>query len=222
MIQGHNTTFVRQGIEKIYVRLSSGSETSTMKKTTIACIIAPVLFFSIISNAFAAKSRKDYFFKPQLGGWFGPVTPLVETGKLAETTLSGGIFGRVNLPKENFILRYFKLGVDVSYQRYQSKGVNEIHFVPFYGSIIGLLPIDIPVRLQLKWGAGAGYFYIRPDRVEQWDPVIHAGVEISFPAGRIVNIGLRVDYLYAYEGYIREDADSGHFLNIGITLYFNL
>ncbi len=174
------------------------------------------------SEARAGKARKDYFFKPQLGGWFGPVTPVGETGKLAETALSGGIFGRINLPKDNFILRYFKIGVDVSYQHYESKGINDIHFVPLYGSIVGLLLIDIPVRIQLKWGAGAGYFYVRPDRFEQWEPVIHAGVEVSFPAGRTVNIGLRLDYLYVYEGYVKKSSEGGHFLNIGITLYFNI
>ena len=187
-------------------------------KFTISFII--ITLFAI--NAHAAKSRKDYFFKPQLGGWFGPITPLGSTADLVETNLSGGIFARVNLPKSNFILRYFKLGVDTSYQRYMSRGVNDIHFVPFYGSIIGLLPIDIPVNIQLKWGAGAGYFYVRPDRIEQWDPIIATGLEVSFPAGRLVNIGLRLDYIYVDEQYVVNDADGAHFLNIGISLYFNL
>ena len=193
-----------------------------MKKTVFMIMACALFLAALESRSYAAKNRKDYFFKPQIGGWFGPVTPVGDTDKLFDTELSGGIFARVNLPKENFFLRYFKIGVDVSYQHYQSKGVNDLHFVPLYGSIIGLLPIDIPVRIQLKWGAGAAYLYERPDRLEVWEPVIHAGLEVSFPAGRIVNIGLRLDYLYVYEGYVNEDAEGGHFINIGICLYFNI
>ncbi len=193
-----------------------------MKKTAFVILAGSLLFAGFNQDVYAAKTRKDYFFKPQLGGWFGPVTPLGETDELFDTELSGGIFFRINLPKDNFILKYFKIGVDISYQHYESKGINDLHFVPLYGSILGLLPIDIPVRIQLKWGAGAAYLYQRPDRLELWEPVIHTGLEVSFPAGRTVNIGLRLDYLYIYEGYLDSNAEGGHFLNIGICLYFNI
>lgn len=192
-------------------------------KNHIFKIISFVFVFTLIAtSAMAQKYRKDYFFKPQIGAWFGPVTPLAETDKLVDVNLSGGIFFRYNLPSTNFILKYFKLGIDTSYQKYTSRGITEIHMVPLYGSIIGLLPIEMPIKIQLKFGAGAGYFYIRPDRIEQWDPVIATGLEVSFPAGRLINIGLRVDYLYIDQSYIREKAEDGHFLNIGVSLYFNI
>lgn len=199
-----------------------GIEPVVMKKN-IYLIIAFVFAFALItSTAMAEKFRKDYFFKPQIGGWFGPVTPLGETDKLVDVNLSGGIFFRYNLPSSHVVFRYFKLGVDASYQRYRSRGLIDMHFAPLYGSLIGLLPVDIPIKIQLKFGAGAGYFYVRPDRLEQWDPIIVPGLELSFPAGRLVNIGLRLDYIYVDQSYVREGAEPGHFLNIGVTLYFNL
>src|SRR4030042_4899786 len=88
-----------------------------------------VIFLFCVTNAYAIKSRKDYFFKPQIGAWFGPITPVAETAKLFDTNLGGGIFFRYNLPASNFIMRYFKLGFDASYQFFESKGLNKIHFV---------------------------------------------------------------------------------------------
>ena len=181
-----------------------------------------VFCFFFATNAYAIKDRKDYFFKPQIGGWFGPITPVGELGEILDTNLGGGIFFRYNLPYSNFVLRYFKLGVDVSYQHFVSNSLAEMHFVPLYGSILGLLPIDIPVKIQLKGGVGGGYLYVRPDRSEQWDPIFMAGIEISFPAGRIVNIGLRVDYIYIYEEYVSSSAQGAHIIDIGICMYFNI
>ncbi|OHD65654.1 MAG: hypothetical protein A2176_13510 [Spirochaetes bacterium RBG_13_51_14] len=178
-------------------------------------------FFVIIvlchADAFAYKERKDYFSKPQIGGWFGPVTPLGETGKWVETNLGGGIFARYTLP-----YRFLKIGVDTSYQKYKSKGVNELQFVPVYGNLVFQIPVDFPVRFQFKAGVGAGYLYLKPDDLDQWDPIFMGGFEVSFPAGRIVNIGLRIDYIYIYEGYIKGSKYGGHILNTGIQLYFNI
>lgn len=171
----------------------------------------------IASDIYAYRERKDSFTKPQLGGWFGPVTPLGPTAKLVETNLGGGIFARVTFP-----YRYLKFGVDSSYQKFKSKGVNEIHFVPLYGNLLFQIPVDFPVRFQLKGGAGAGYLYVKPDKLDQWDPIFMTGLEISFPAGRYINIGLRIDYIYIYEGYIKGSKYGGHILNTGIQLYFNI
>jgi hypothetical protein len=179
-------------------------------------ILAVVIFHSI--DSFAYKRKKGYFSRPQIGGWFGPISPLAETAKRVETGLGGGIFFRLTMPW----WEYLKFGVDSSYQRFKSKGVNELTFVPICGNILLQLPIDFAVRFQFKGGAGVGYIYIKPDELDQWDPVFFAGFEVSFPAGRIVNIGLRIDYYHIYEGYIKGSRNGGHILNTGISLYFNI
>ncbi len=168
-------------------------------------------------SGFAVKSRKDYFYKPQLGAWFGPVTPLGKGSTLVDAALSGGAFFRYNLP-----IRPLKIGIDASYQKYESSGVNELTLVPVYANLLYLLPVNLPIRFQLKAGVGATYNFIKPDEWDQWDPVIMGGFELSFPAGRLINIGLRVDYLYIYQGYVDKSARGGHLINAGIMLYFNL
>ena len=183
-------------------------------------IIRYVFVCAIVFNAaalYAVRDRSDYFLRPQVGGWFGPVTPILDTAHLVDTALSGGIFFRYNT-----MFSPFKLGVDSSYQNYKSKGVNQLTLVPIYGSLLYLLPIDLPLRFQLKAGAGGCYVYILPDKYGQWDPVFMFGFEVSFPAGRIVNIGLRIDYLLIYEGYIKGSRNNGHVINAGIMLYFNI
>ena len=97
-----------------------------------------------------------------------------------------------------------------------------MHFVPFYGSLIYLLPLNLPVKLQIKGGLGGGYLRILPDDESRVNPIFTTGLEMSFPAGRIVNIGLRLDYIYIYEGYISGSKNGGHIFNAGISLYFNL
>jgi len=188
-----------------------------MKKTILLCAVAGIILMMCRSDAYAYKERKDYFSKPQIGGWFGPVTPFGEISKRVETNLGGGLFVRFTLP-----YRYLKIGVDSSYQQFKSKGVNELQFIPLYGNLLFQIPVDFPVRFQFKGGAGAGYLNLKPDKLTQWDPIFMAGFEVSFPAGRIVNIGLRIDYIYIYEWYIKGSKHGGHVLNTGIQLYFNI
>ncbi len=184
--------------------------------------IAMFAFILVVFHgaAYSFKERKDSFNKLQIGGWFGPITPLAETGKKVDTALGGGVFVRVPFPW----WRYLKFGVDTSYQQFKTstKSVNEIYFVPLYGNILFQLPIDFAVRFQFKAGMGGGYLYLKPDKSEQWDLIFMAGFEVSFPAGRLVNIGLRIDYLNIYEKYLKDAKYNGHVLNIGITVYFNL
>lgn len=188
-----------------------------MNKTILLCAVIGILFVICSENAFAYKERKDYFSRPQIGGWFGPVTPLGDLGKRVETNLGGGLFVRFTFPWQ-----YLKFGVDSSYQQFKSKGVNELQFVPLYGNFLFQIPINFPVRFQFKAGAGAAWLSVKPDDKQQWDPIFMAGFEVSFPAGRIVNIGLRIDYIYVYEGYIKGSKNGGHILNTGIQLYFNI
>ncbi len=179
-----------------------------------------LVFLLIVSNAtasFAYRSRKDYFMKPQVGLWFGPLTPLGTTADQVDNSLGGGLFFRYNTP-----FRLFKVGLESSYQYFPSKGVNKLHFLPIHTNILFLLPFNLPVKIQLKGGVGAGWLRILPDDENRWDPIFNAGAEMSFPAGRLVNIGLRLDYFYIYEGYIEGSQYGGHIFNAGISVYFNL
>ncbi len=168
-------------------------------------------------DSYAIRTRTDYFLKPQVGMWFGPITPVYTTAKDVDTDIGTGIFLRYNTP-----LNPVKIGFDSSYQNYGSKGVDGVLLIPVYGSFLYLLPFNLPVKLQLKAGAGNCYVSIKPDKSSQWDPLFHGGIEMSFPAGRIANIGLRIDYLLIYEGYADKAKKNGHFVNAGFTLYFNI
>jgi hypothetical protein len=182
----------------------------------VYCIFTALIVLNY-TVAFAYSERKDYFSQPQVGGWFGIVTPLGPLSKKVDTSLGGGVYARFTFPWQ-----YLKFGVDASYQKFKERGDNGLQFVPIFGSLIFQIPIDFPVRFQFKGGAGMGYVYIKPDRIGQWEPIFTGGIEVSFPAGRIVNIGLRIDYLYIYEGYLKGSTGGGHIINSGIQLYFNL
>jgi hypothetical protein len=189
-----------------------------MHKSIFVCFAAAAVIAACSADAFALSDRKDYFTRPQIGGWFGIVTPLASLTKKVDSSLGGGVFVRFTFPWQ-----YLKFGVDASYQKFKQKGDNGLQFVPIYGNLLFQLPFDFPVRFQLKGGAGLGYVYILPDKIGQWEPVFVGGFEVSFPAGRVVNIGLRIDYIYIYEGYIKSArGGGGHIINSGIQLYFNI
>jgi hypothetical protein len=164
----------------------------------------------------------DYFNRPQVGIWFGVLTPVYTTYDQVSTSLGGGGFFRFNTPLDNL-----KIGLDSSYQFYDAKpkgGVNTLTLVPVYGNFVYRIPLPakIPLIFQLKAGGGGCWVKIRPDRVSQWDPMAMAGFEGSFAAGRTINIGFRVDYLLIYEQYIKGAKRNGHVVNTGLTLYFNI
>jgi len=177
-----------------------------------------IFVFCINVDARRRRGKREPFQKYQVGLWFGPITPIYTTWDDVDTNLGGGLFLRSRTFLDNF-----KFGIDGSYQYFESRGVNTLSLWPIYGSILYRIPLkDIPLVFQLKLGAGMTYVKIRPDREHQWDPVFMVGWEGSFPAGRVVNIGLRIDYLLVYEKYIDGAKRNGHILNTGITLYFNL
>jgi hypothetical protein len=188
-----------------------------MNKTGLYILLIAAIFLLLQGNSFAYRERKDNFSKPQVGAWFGPITPMGEAGKRVETNLGYGGFARFTFPWP-----FLKIGADASYQKFKSKGVNELQFVPVYGNLLFQIPVDFPVRFQFNAGAGAGWISVKPDNKSQWDPIFMGGFEVSFPAGRIVNIGLRIDYIYIYEGYIKGSKYGAHILNTGIQLYFNI
>lgn len=161
--------------------------------------------------------RRDDFMKPQAGIWFGPSMPLYEMNDNVEPALGGGAFFRLNTP-----LTLLKVGGEVGYQKHKSQGVNAISLVPVYGNLLFLLPIKFPMNFQFKLGAGGVKVYIKPEEKEQFDPLFMAGLEVSFMAGRMVNFGLRFDYMVIYEKHISGAKYNGYFFNTGLTLYFNL
>ena len=187
-----------------------------MKRIIISILILSGIFL-ITTDIFAASSRKNYYLKPQIGAWYGPVSPVFSTADNLDTTLGGGIFFRYNLPYQPL-----KIGIESAYQYYDSKGVNEVRLIPVYGNLLYQLPIDIPLKIHLKAGAGSCNIYMEPDEVKQWDLMFMLGTEVSFPAGRRINIALRIDYLNIYEKYKKDSKVNGHFINTGISLYFNL
>lgn len=186
-----------------------------MKKILLATISLIIIFST--ADLFARKKKTDYFFRPQVGLWFGPVTPLFELSEAVDSDLGGGLFYR-----HNTLFQSFKLGFDVSYQQHKSDYVNELKLVPIYGSLIYWLPFNFPINFQLKAGVGSCYVEIMPDDLNQWDPMFMLGAEMSFPAGNLANIGLRVDYLILYEEYMDDAEYNGYLINVGLTLYFNL
>ena len=164
--------------------------------------------------------------KSQLGIWFGPATPFPGT-QLTEainTNIGGGLFFRVNFPTNEFRL---ELGSSISY--YTSAQNESLISVPTYGAISYTLPIELALKMQVKLGAGANYFYNTPEGSENTHPSLYIGYELSFPAGKIVNIGLRIDYTLAFESRLNPPGENpnfqvydGHFINFGLMLNFNL
>lgn len=185
------------------------------KYFTVLSISLFVLIFC--ADLSAAGSRKKYFEKPQIGVWFGPIAPIFETNQYLDPNLGGGGFVRFNLPYNPL-----KIGLETSYQYYDSQGVDEMRLIPVYGNLLWLLPIDLPIRFQLKAGGGLCKVKMQPDDINQWDPMFMTGLEVSFPAGKLANIALRLDYLCIYEDYLDNGNKNGHFFNAGISLYFNL
>lgn len=186
------------------------------KKRVIFCLI--VLSVLISMDLFAYNSRKKYFSRPQIGVWYGPMTPVYETSGEVDTSLGGGMFFRYGLPVPNL-----KIGFEAAYQPYTSEDtLNELTLVPVYSNFVYLIPIRMPLRIQLKAGAGGCRIHMEPDGVTQWDPMFATGLEISFPAGKLLNVALRLDYLLLYEKHIEGAEKNGHFFNAGISMYLNL
>lgn len=186
-----------------------------MKKKIMIIFASVVLLTSV--NIFGQRKSSDFFFRPQVGAWFGTITPLFEVADKVDTDLGIGAYFRYNSP-----FQAFKLGLDVSYQNYTSDTLNELTIVPAYANVLYLLPFNFPINFQLKAGAGAAHINILPDDESQFDPLMMVGGEMSFPAGTTFNIGLRIDYLMVYEKHLEGAKYNGHMVNVGLTVFMNL
>src|SRR5208337_4387014 len=100
-----------------------------MHKSIFLCFVAAAVIAACSAEAFALSERKDYFSMPQVGGWFGIVTPLGGLANKVDSSLGGGVFVRLTFPWQ-----YLKFGVDASYQKFKQIGDNGLQFVPIYGN----------------------------------------------------------------------------------------
>ncbi|MBN1500702.1 MAG: hypothetical protein JW982_11125 [Spirochaetes bacterium] len=188
-----------------------------MKKIILFNLILISVLLVFSGDLLARKKSTDYFFRPQVGIWFGPVTPMFELADQVDTSLGAGGYFRYNT-----FIQSLKIGFDSSYQSHSSDSTSEVTIVPVYGSLVYWLPLNFPINFQLKAGTGACWVEIKPDSVSQWDPMFTFGGEMSFPAGNRFNIGLRIDYHVIYEKYMDNAKYNGNFINAGLTLYLNL
>ncbi|MCX7633099.1 MAG: hypothetical protein N2Z22_07195, partial [Turneriella sp.] len=116
-----------------------------------------------------------------------------------------------------------------SYSYYTSPTIARLHSIPVYGALSYILPIHLPLTFQAKGGFGSNFLRNYPEGSRNWLPLGYLGFEASFPAGKVVNIGLRIDYYFVYEQHLRPPPNNpnyrlynGHFLNFGLMVNFNL
>ncbi len=184
-------------------------------KKNIAIFI--VILCIIQSPLFALRKRGDYFTRPQIGISFGPYTPLFEVGEEVNSTIGFGLFTRLNIPRTPL-----KIGYDIGYHGHDSLTENELNVMPMYTSLQYRLPIESPLNFQLRAGGGFSHLWMMPDNINRWDPTGMTGFEVSFPAGKIINLGLRLDYFLFYEKHLEDAEVNGHFFNASLCVFFNL
>ena len=191
-------------------------------------IISGLIFFlslCVSKPLFAQFELDESRIKPELGIWFGPAAafPGTELAGVLNTNLGGGIFFRINLPSNTFRM---ELGSSLNY--YTSSGSASLVSVPTYGAGAYSLPLELPLLFQIKLGMAFHYFKNQPEKESAIHPAVFSGFEMSFPAGKIVNIGLRIDYYFAIESYLTPPAENpdfvlydAHFIHVGLMISFN-
>ncbi len=186
-----------------------------------------IFFLASAFTPLAAQFEEEAWkFRPQIGLWFGPVTPVPGTAlsQVLNTNLGGGLFFRFNLPSDTW-----RTEIGSSYSYYDSRGSAALHSVPVYGAVNYTLPLNLPLTFYGKVGSGAMYLKNKPEERENWHPLGLLGFEASFPAGKWVNIGVRIDYFFVYEDYLKPPPENpnfevvnGHLLKFGLMVNFNL
>lgn len=186
-----------------------------------------ILVGSFTTGSVYAQVEGDVWrFKPQIGLWFGPSTPVPGTkaSDVLITSLGGGMFLRGNIPSNTL-----RIEVGASYSYYTSRSVARLHSIPVYGALTYTLPINLPLAFHVKLGAGSNFMRNVPEGARNWLPLGYAGFETSFPAGRLINIGVRADYYFVYEKWVSPPANNpnfevynAHFFNFGLMVNFNL
>ena len=185
-------------------------------------ILVCVFIYFSNSPIFAQFELEEKKIIPQIGLWFGPVTPIPGTqlSTVYKTSLGGGLFFRINFPNDTW-----RIEAGSSFSYYTSLQTPRLLTVPNYLAISFFIPIEFPLKFQLKVGGGATYFQNRPQYHSNTHGTFYSGFEIYFPAGKYVNVGLRIDYYLAIEEYIKNakvPLYNAHLLNIGLSLSFNI
>jgi len=182
-----------------------------------------MLVVSLTSPLLAQYEEEDFHLQPVMGVWFGPMTPFpgTELSKVLNAALGGGGFFRINIPSNTF-----QLETGVSFFTLTSLLTERLTVIPIYLAGVYKLPVDFALSFYFKAGGGMGYFANKPEGNNGYLPVFYGGFETSFPAGKVVNIGVRFDYYFAYETWMKPQANykmiDGHFISIGIMANFNM
>lgn len=202
-----------------------------MQQSILICLrlklLFPLVLLAATLNPLAAQVETEAWrFKPQLGIWFGPVTPFPGTkiSDVLTTSLGGGLFFRGNLPTN-----WLRTEIGASYSYYTSRTVARLHSIPVYGAFVYTIPVNLPLTFMVKAGAGGNFLRNFPEGAKNWLPAGYLGFETSFPAGKLINIGVRADYFFVYEQHLSPPANNpnyvvynAHFLNFGLMVNFNL
>ena len=156
--------------------------------------------------------------------WAGNPCTWQQISEVLTTSLGGGLFLRGNIPSNSL-----RTEIGASYSYYTSKTVARLHSIPVYGALVYTLPINLPLSFHVKAGAGGNFLRNYPEGAKNWLPAGYLGFETSFPAGRLVNIGVRADYYLVYEKHLSPPKNNpnyeiynGHFFNFGLMVNFNL
>lgn len=186
-----------------------------------------ICLIALTTGALSAQVESEQWrFRPQLGLWFGPVTPVPNTriADVLTTSLGGGLFFRGNLPTNTL-----RTEIGFSYSYYTSRTVARLHSIPVYGALVYTQPINLPLSFYVKAGGGGNFLRNYPEGSKNWLPAGYLGFETSFPAGRLINIGVRADYFFVYEQHLSPppnnpnyELHNAHFLNFGLMVNFNL
>ena len=188
-------------------------------------LIVIILFLPSVASA-QFTIEEHWHLKMQIGGWFGPVTPFPSTRLSDElnTNLGGGGFFRFNIPTEEL-----RLELGLAYTYYDSLGPQGLHASPYYGSLDYMLPLELPLTFQVKLGGGGIFLKNLPEEKEGHLPIVMAGLEASFPAGKYINIGVIIHYnmvieqhLNVPEGSVNYQLTNGHLLNFGLMVNGNI
>lgn len=168
------------------------------KKFSTISLYLCILLLAILPVNINAEQQE--VAKPELGFWVGAANPLPgsPTGRILDTTLGFGFFGRFQWP----YIFYTEIGGGMA--NYLSATERGLFTVPLYAALAYKLPFELPISIFLKAGGGSAYVIARPSNLAKWDPLAMGGVEFSFVAGRKVRIGLRLDYMRIIESQYTE------------------
>ena len=175
---------------------------------------------------FAQFELYESKIKSEIGICFGPtlVFPGTNLADKLNTSLGGGLFFRINLPNNTFRT---EIGSSIHY--YTSDGEATLTSIPTYIAESYSLPIDLPLLFQIKLGFGFDYLLNFPEKNKAIHPALFSGFEMSFPAGKVVEIGIQINYYFTIESYLSPPIDNpnfvlhnGHFISLGLMVNFNV